>query len=62
MKRRQEPMETRVDQQAPREWIHLIRKLRWMGLADDARFLELAVSTLPSKYRDSVPVGPFTTD
>jgi hypothetical protein len=48
MKLSQEPIETRTDQQPPREWIHLILKLRWMGLADDARSLEFAVSTLPS--------------
>jgi hypothetical protein len=40
----------------------LIRKLRWIGLEDEARRLELAVSTLPPEQRDSVSVGPFSTD
>jgi hypothetical protein len=37
----------------------LIRKLRWIGLDDEARRLELAVSTLPPEERGSVSVGPF---
>lgn len=45
-----------------REWARLIRKLRWIGLDDEARRLELAVSTLPPEERGSVSVGPFSTD
>ena len=41
---------------------NLIRKLRWIGLDDEARRLELAVSTLPPEERGSVSVGPFSTD
>lgn len=44
------------------EWSKLIRKLRWIGLEDEARRLELAVSTLPPEERGSVSVGPFSTD
>jgi hypothetical protein len=44
------------------EWAKLIRKLRWIGLDDEARRLELAVSTLPRDERGSVSVGPFSTD
>ena len=36
-------------QRAPGEWAKLIRKLRWIGLEDEARSLQLAVSTLPTK-------------
>ena len=43
------------------EIVRLIRKLRWIGLEDDARNLELAVSTLPPEERGSVSVGPFST-
>ena len=32
---------------SPHELAQLIRKLRWIGLDDEARRLELAVSTLP---------------
>jgi len=61
MDRQQEVRETRTDQQPPREWTHLILKLRWMGLDDDAKFLELAVSTLPSEiatFRSPRPMPP----
>lgn len=44
------------------EWSKLIRKLRWIGLEDEARRLETAVSTLPPEERGSVSAGPFSTD
>jgi hypothetical protein len=40
----------------------LIRKLRWIGLDDDAHNLELAVSTLPPEQRASVSAEPYGTD
>jgi hypothetical protein len=48
----------------PHDWARLIRKLRWIGLEDEAKRLELAVSTLPpaERERDSVSFGPFSTD
>ncbi len=49
-------------QRAPGEWAKLIRKLRWIGLEDEARSLQRAVSTLPSEERGSVSAGPFSTD
>jgi hypothetical protein len=49
-------------QRAPGEWAKLIRKLRWIGLEDEARSLQAAVSTLPAEERGSVSVGPFSTD
>jgi hypothetical protein len=36
-----------VNQRSSWEWAKLIRKLRWIGLEDEARRLELAVSALP---------------
>jgi hypothetical protein len=51
-----------VDRKPSREWAKLIRKLRWIGLDDEARRLELAVSTLPPEERGTVSVGPFSTD
>ena len=44
---------------SPDELAQLIRKLRWIGLDDEARRLELAVSTLPPEERGSVSVEPF---
>jgi len=54
--------ESSVDRRSSREWAKLIRKLRWIGLDDEARRLELAVSTLPPEERGTVSVGPFSTD
>jgi hypothetical protein len=45
-----------------REWARLIRKLRWIGLEEQAHRLELAVSTLPAEERGSVLAGPASTD
>lgn len=44
------------------EWTTLIRKLRWIGLDDEARRLEQALSTLPPEERGSVSAGPVNTD
>jgi hypothetical protein len=49
-------------QASPSEWAKLIRKLRWIGLEDEARSLQLAVSTLPAEERGSVLAGPLSTD
>jgi hypothetical protein len=46
----------------PHNWAQLIRKLRWIGLEEEAKRLEAAVSALPPKERGSVCVGPFSTD
>ena len=50
------------EQRSPDDWARLIRKLRWIGLEDEARSLQLAVSTLPAEQRGSVSAGPFSTD
>jgi hypothetical protein len=49
-------------QSSPGEWAKVIRKLRWIGLEDEARSLQLAVSTLRAEERGSVSAGPFSTD
>jgi hypothetical protein len=46
----------------PKEWAKLIRKLRWIGMEDDARRLQTVVSTLPPDERGTVSAGPFFTD
>jgi hypothetical protein len=61
----QEVQETHAhprEQRSPDEWAKLIRKLRWIGLEDEARSLQRAVSTLPAEQRSSVSAGPFSTD
>jgi hypothetical protein len=62
MERARENEAKSIDRRSSREWENLIRKLRWIGLDDEARRLELAVSTLPPEERGSVSVGPFSTD
>jgi len=44
------------------DWVKLILKLRWIGMEDEARRLERAVSTLRPEQRGTVSVGPFSTD
>jgi hypothetical protein len=46
----------------PREWAKLIRKLRWIGMEDEARRLQTVVSSLPAEERGTVSAGPFFTD
>jgi len=48
--------------QPSHDWARLIRKLRWIGLDDEARRLEQAVSTLPPEERGCVSAEPFSTD
>jgi hypothetical protein len=40
----------------------MIIKLRWMGLDDEARRLELEARRLPVEQRCGVSFGPFSTD
>ena len=51
-----------IDQQSPREGAKLLRKLRWVGLEEEARHLELALSTLPPEQRGGVLVESSSTD
>jgi len=48
----------------PGEWAKLIRKLRWIGLEDEAQQLQHALTALPAEERGrgSVCEGPFSTD
>ena len=51
-----------LNQQSSGEWAKLIRKLRWVGLEEEARRLELAMSALPPEQRGFVSAGPSSTD
>lgn len=46
----------------PQDWGKLIRKLRWLGMEDEARRLQTAVGGLPADKRGTVSTGPFSTD
>ena len=48
-----------VSQQA-REWAKLLRKLRWVGLDEEAQRLELALSTPPPEERGTAAELPGT--
>jgi hypothetical protein len=56
------PSEKVPAQSLPDDWAKLIRKLRWIGLEDEASRLQQAVRTLPPDERDTVSAGPFSTD
>jgi hypothetical protein len=61
----QDTLEVRTDSavpSSPAELAKLIRKLRWIGLDDEARRLQLVMRTLPVDERGSVSIGPFSTD
>lgn len=51
-----------MEQHGSRDWAKLIVKLRWIGLEDEARHLQRALSTLPPEEGGVVAVGPFSTD
>lgn len=44
------------------DWANLIRKLRWIGMEEEANRLQQAVRTLPPEERGTVSAGPFSTD
>lgn len=50
------------NQRVPHDWARLIRKLRWMGMDDEADRLAFAVSTLSPEQRGGVSAAPFNTD
>lgn len=40
----------------------LIRKLRWIGMEEEADRLQTVVCSLPADERGTVLAGPFSTD
>ena len=46
----------------PQDWARLIRKLRWIGLTEEARRLEDAVRTIAQAESSNVEFGPSITD
>ena len=46
----------------PQDRAKLIRKLRWIGMVDEARLLERAIASLPPDERGTVSAEPFSTD
>jgi len=50
------------EQRAACEIAKLIRKLRWMGLENEARELQTVLSEFPTDQRASLAAGPHSTD
>ncbi len=48
--------------QQPNSRAELIRKLRWIGMEEEAYRLQVAVRSLPPEERGTVSSGPFSTD
>ena len=48
--------------QQSEEWARLIRKLRWIGMDEEAHHLQMAMCSLPPHERVAVLAGPFSTD
>jgi len=46
----------------PNDRSKLIRKLRWIGMEDEAQSLQRAVRSLPPEERGTVSAEPFSTD
>ena len=42
------------------DWSTLIRKLRWIGMEEEALRLQRAVRSLPLEERGTVSAGPFS--
>ncbi len=49
-------------QRASNALVKLIRKLRWMGMEDDAERVQITLATCDMKTADSVVAEPIDTD
>jgi hypothetical protein len=57
-----EPSTGDIPQQPPQDLARLIRKLRWIGMDDEACRLQTLVATLPADARCVMSGEPFGTD
>jgi len=53
---------TSVRPAVPQDWARLIRKLRWIGLTEEARRLEDAVSKVAQPEGSEAELQPSSTD
>jgi hypothetical protein len=58
----QEPADASPASKAPNELIQLIRKLRWMGMEEEAKGLQLELTRRHATAADSVLATPGETD
>ena len=59
---RQKPSDGSAEQRETNELVKLIRKLRWIGLEEEAERVENQLTLCKSKAGDSVVAGPRETD
>jgi hypothetical protein len=51
-----------LQHRTPNELIHLIRKLRWMGMEDEAKIVQARLAAYHASPGESVIGGPADTD
>jgi DNA-directed RNA polymerase specialized sigma24 family protein len=44
------------------ELVKMVRKLRWIGMEEEAKRMQLALNALPPDRRETVLAGPPSTD
>jgi hypothetical protein len=44
------------------ELVKMVRKLRWIGMEEEAKRVQLALNALPPDQRETVLAGPPSTD
>jgi hypothetical protein len=57
-----ELVELSPEQLASADLTKLIRKLRWIGLEEDAHRLQVILSRFPADVRATIMAGPLNTD
>jgi hypothetical protein len=57
-----ENLDVSVQYRTPNELIHLIRKLRWMGMDDEAKAMQTQLARCHNPPGDNVIAGPRDTD
>lgn len=62
MDQKRSQVASNAENQPPRDWARLLRKLRWIGLDAEAERLEVAVSAVPPERRSGVSIASSDTD
>lgn len=63
MERQVDPQEIlNIERPTSAELVKLIRKLRWIGLEDEARQLQVALDRFPAEQRATLPGTPIDCD
>jgi hypothetical protein len=60
--RQQEHPDVSIEQRRSSELVKLIRKLRWMGMGDEAERMQMQLALIGGQPADSVLAAPHETD